>query len=232
MPIPALALGMGAMGVGSVLGGIFGSSGAKAQIQAAREAIAYQKEKDAATQARFEPYQDLGKENINYFKDWRDDPTKDPMAYLDPGYEFRRSEGMKGVTGNAATAGMLQSGDTLRAVEQYGQGLASSEYNNAFNRWLNEGEFKKGLVGMGQSAAGLEGALLNQGAANVGNITADTDFGASDRIWGDVASGAGGAIGNAFARRRGGPTPQIPGGSNIFAGAQPSQYATTPYYNQ
>lgn len=207
-------------GGSAIAGGLMSSSGAKKQAQAMREAIAYQKEKDIATQARFEPYQGLGKESINQFQAWRDDPTKDPNAYLDPGYEFRLEQGNKGIASNAATSGMLQSGDTLRALTEYGQDASSQEYNNAFNRWMGEGKFKADMVGMGQNAAAQESGLLNQGAANVGNITANADFGASDQILGDTVAGAGGMFGNAFTKymagRRPATTPTTPGGSNVF----------------
>lgn len=213
--IAAGGLAIGA--AGSIAGGIMGGSGAKKQAQAMREAIEYQKQKDRETQQRFSPYQELGKESVNEFKQWRDDPNKDPMNYLDPAYNFRRDQGMKAVTGNAATSGMLQSGDTLRALEQFGQDYSGGEYNNAFNRWLQEGTFDKGMVDSGQSAAGWESQLANQGAANVGHLTANADFGAQDNVWADVASGLGGMTGNALARRFS-PTPSAstPGGSNIF----------------
>lgn len=53
----------------------------------------------------------------------------------DPGYAFRLSEGMKALDRTAAARGGLLSGATLKGAQQYGQGLASQEYQNAFNRY-------------------------------------------------------------------------------------------------
>lgn len=215
MALPLLLGGMAAGGVGSAIGGMFGSSAAEAQIQAMREAIEYQKQQDALTRKELKPYVDFGTEQLGVYDNWLSDPNVNPMSMMDPGYEFRRSEGMKGLTGNAATSGMLQSGDTLRGIQRYGQDLASSEYGNAFNRWLQKGQFLRDNAGVGSDAALRVGALANQGAANVGNMTADTDWGAPDKVWGDVATGLGGVGANAL-MRFGGMGRNMPGGSNIF----------------
>jgi len=218
MAIPAAIAGGGLAGIGSVVGGLFGSSAAKKQIQAIREMIAENRRQYDDTVARMAPYYDFGKERLNAFSNWLEDPTKDPMSQLDPGYEFRRQEGMKSLTGNAATAGMLQSGDTLRAIQQYGQDLSSSEYSNAFDRWLAQHQAKMREAGVGQDAAANLGQLGNQMSNINSNLVAGTDWGAPQRIWGDVAGGVGGMAGNALARYLQMPTPRtrVPGGSNIF----------------
>jgi len=89
--------------------------------------------------------------------------------YADPSYAFRFSEGLKAVENSAAAKGMLRSGNTLKAISDYGQGSASQEYNNAFNRYqtqrtnsFNEHNINRGqklnvlqsLAGVGQTAVG------------------------------------------------------------------------------
>lgn len=54
---------------------------------------------------------------------------------VDPGYEFRRREGLRAIENSALASGMGRSGDTLRGLTRYGQGLASEEIMNAFNRY-------------------------------------------------------------------------------------------------
>jgi hypothetical protein len=54
----------------------------------------------------------------------------------DPGYAFRMQEGMKAINASAAAKGGLQSGAALKAAQQYGQGLASQEYGQSYNRAL------------------------------------------------------------------------------------------------
>jgi len=52
----------------------------------------------------------------------------------DEGYQFRLNEGLRAQRANAAASGMMLSGDALREAQRFGEGLASSELNNAFNR--------------------------------------------------------------------------------------------------
>lgn len=64
-----------------------------------------------------------------------------------PGYQFALDQGMQALTRGASAGGMLASGNTLTAAQQYGQGLANQEYGG----WLGR------LAGYnGQEQAGLE----------------------------------------------------------------------------
>lgn len=54
----------------------------------------------------------------------------------DPGYQFRLNEGLKALQASAAARGVLNSGGTLKGIEDYGQNYASQEYGNVFNRAL------------------------------------------------------------------------------------------------
>ena len=76
---------------------------------------------------------------------------------MDPGYQFRLSEGMKGLERSAAARGGLLSGGTLKGIQRYGQDMASQEYTNAFNRYQAErtGTLNpfQAMAGQGQSTA-------------------------------------------------------------------------------
>lgn len=52
----------------------------------------------------------------------------------DPGYQFRLQEGQRALDRRLAAGGNYFSGDALRAAQQYGQGVAAQEYQDAFNR--------------------------------------------------------------------------------------------------
>lgn len=56
----------------------------------------------------------------------------------DPSYEFRKQQGMDGIQSQAAAAGGLLSGATLKALNAYNSDLASQEYGNAFNRYQTD----------------------------------------------------------------------------------------------
>lgn len=216
----SLALGAGSMGLGA-LGSMFGSSGARKQLQLMREALDYQKGIDTRTYNDLSPYRQFGADQLTGLKNFMAD--RDANDFIDPGYDFRLKSGSNAIANNAATSGMLQSGDTLRALTEYGQNMGSQEYNNAFGRFLGEGQFRQGLTGIGQNAVVQGGQLANQGAANVANISANTDAGASDRIWGDYFSGMGGMGMQQFAKG-GGVSGITNSFSNIFQKAPSAPY--------
>lgn len=185
----AAAMGGASMGMGA-LGSMFGSDASKKQLALMQQALQYQKDVNSRTYNDLSPYRDFGKTQLNSLTNFLN--TKDPSNYIDPGYQFRLNAGTNAIDNNAATSGMLQSGDTLRALTEYGQNMGSQEYNNAFNRYLGQGNFLQGLTGIGQNAATTGGELANQGASNVANISENTDAGGPERVWGNYFSGMGG----------------------------------------
>ena len=109
MPAAWISAGVGLYGAykGSKAGG-GGSSAAQAADPFAGERGAYQ--------------QDLRSLMTGSFK-----PT-------DPSYQWRFDQGMEGVNRGAAASGLLRSGNRLAALQDYGQGQASGEYANQFQR--------------------------------------------------------------------------------------------------
>jgi hypothetical protein len=81
----------------------------------------------------------------------------------DPGYGFRMSEGLKALERSAAARGGLMSGATGKALQRYGQDVASQEFGAAYNRLA-------GLADVGPRAAGVMTGLGQTYATNVGNI--------------------------------------------------------------
>jgi len=63
-------------------------------------------------------------------------PTGQQALDQDPGYQFRLQQGLDALQNSAAARGGLGDPNTLRAVQDYGQGAASQEYQNAYNRAL------------------------------------------------------------------------------------------------
>jgi hypothetical protein len=56
----------------------------------------------------------------------------------DPGYEFRRSEGNRGIEQSAAAGGSLNSGASLKALNRFNQDTASNEFDRAHGRWADQ----------------------------------------------------------------------------------------------
>ena len=84
--------------------------------------------------------------------------------FQSPGYQFRQDEGIRAIDRSASARGQLMSGGTLRELQRYGQGLASSEFGNYANRLAS-------MAGLGQTAAFNTGQLGSQAGANVGRST-------------------------------------------------------------
>ena len=184
---------------GSAAAGIFGGNkAADAQKKAAKKAAKAQKNALAVQTKLVEPYVEAGKNALVEYQKMA--PYEDfgmKQFEADPGYNFRMAEGMKGLERSAAARGLLQSGSTLKGIQQYGQNLASSEYENAFSRYLTQREARmdpyRYLSGQGQAAAvgqaanvGSTGAALADIAAQRGNVQAAQ------------AAGTAGAFGNAL----------------------------------
>lgn len=111
-----------------------------------------------------------------------------PALEKTPGYQFRFDQGRKMVEGGAAAKGTLLTGGAAKDLAEYGQGLASTEFDNEYRRLF-------GLAGLGQGAAGQ----IGQYGSSYANNATDLLTGAGNaRAAGAVAGGNawGGALGN------------------------------------
>ena len=79
-----------------------------------------------------------------------------------PDYQFALDQGMKTLDRSAAAQGRLYSGGYGQDLVNYGQGLATQNYNNYYNRLAN-------LAGVGQTTAQSLGAFGQNMANNVSN---------------------------------------------------------------
>lgn len=94
--------------------------------------------------------------------------------YLDPSMAFRMKYGTQATERLGNVAGGALSGNTLRSLQEFGQGLASTEYGNAFNRFQTErgniANLLFNIAGMGQGAVNLgvgQGQALGQNLAGL-----------------------------------------------------------------
>ena len=237
MPGPVAAIA----GVGSAIAGagasIFGANkaadaqkkAAKKQAKATQAALKQQKEALERQIGLQEPFRQVG---VNALAQY---PTAAAPSYTpfgmpqfktDPGYNFRLAEGLKALERSASARGLLQSGGTLKGIQQYGQNIASDEYQNAFNRYLLEQTKMREerlapleyQIGLGQAAASGQAANVGTTAGQTSALTLGLGELAAQR--GNVQAaqymGGAGAIGNAL--------------SSIGTGIG-SYYANEPYMN-
>jgi hypothetical protein len=169
----ALAALAGAQIASSVLSSKAASKAAKTQAASDQAAIDEQRRQfdltrtdltQANEQARADlaPYRDVGATSLADLVRLTQDPNS---IRLDPAYQFRLDQGVKAIDRGAAARGMLTSGSRLQALTDYGQGLASTEYGNSWNRLRD-------LTGVGQSATGQTVSTNVGTATNLGNLGA------------------------------------------------------------
>lgn len=91
----------------------------------------------------------------------------------DPGYDFRLSQGQRGVEASAAARGGVLSGAALKGVDEFNQNFASNEYQNAYSRFNNDQTTRfnrlASIAGVGQTSAAQTGALGANAANQIGS---------------------------------------------------------------
>lgn len=99
----------------------------------------------------------------------------------DAGYQFRLQQGNQALERSLAARGLGESGAALKAAQDYGQGLASQSYNDAYNQWLQR---NSGLANYGSNATG--GLIDTYG--NLGNIGANAGTTKSNILTGTLSN--------------------------------------------
>lgn len=154
-----------AVGVGAatLVGGYIAGQGAQNAAQTQADAAAYaadlqykqykQQRKDA------EPWRNAGVDALGRIQGQMGDFNRDfsmQEFQEDPGYQFRMAEGQKALERSAAARGGLNSGRTMKELARYSQGVASDEYQNAYNRYNADRDRRfnrlASLAGIGQTA--------------------------------------------------------------------------------
>jgi hypothetical protein len=195
-------------GVGAIAGGLMGADAARdsaeTQLQASREATALQREIYNQNRADTQQWRDAGGRALTQMEDPSFNKSFSMADFqADPGYAFRLQEGQKALERSAAARGGLMSGGTMKALTGYGQGMASQEYQSAYNRFTGEQDRRfnrlSTLAGFGQNAVSQTGQagqnFAQQAGQNImagGAAQAGGQMGAANAI----AGGIGGAANN------------------------------------
>lgn len=171
-------LGSAALGLGgSILSSNAAKKAAKVQGAAARRA-----------EERFAPFANVGQGAVTTLgqlfgitPEGQQTGSADFSNFFQsPDYKFALQEGTKALDFSNAAKGLLQSGNHLRDLTQFGQGLATQNFGNYFNRLLqlsqlgsNAASGQAQQIGnQGQAqASGIVGSAnaLNQGLSSIGN---------------------------------------------------------------
>ena len=168
----------------SLISGAMGSSAAKsaAKTQANAAKYAADVEKQIYEQGREDlaPYREQGYaalKDIEGLKPFltQSFASQEALApYLDPSMAFRMKYGTQATERLANVGQGALSGNTLRGLQEFGQGLASTEYGNAFNRAQAERtgiyNILANIAGLGQGSVNTGVGLGQNNAQNLGTL--------------------------------------------------------------
>ena len=172
-----------------------------------------------------------------------------------PGYQFALQQGMKALQNSAAASGQLQGGGNLKAITQYAQGLADTNYQNVYNNAFNTFQANRqnnlqnisALTGLGQfgtgqynTAASQYGQAANQNylqsglqqgqnSFNSGQSQAQNQFRASE-YQGNAGMQGAQIVGNALTGGANAQAAGVVGGANAWQGALGGLTNAAQYY--
>jgi hypothetical protein len=202
--MPLAAAVVGAAIIGGVATTVAGTKAANAQKDAANQQVAEYRHEYDQNRADLAPWRDTGASALSKLAgmygvgaaptngEGTDNPTADAYGgfFTSPGYKFRLDQGNQAVQRSAAARGILGSGATMKAIDRYSQGLASSEYG-AFSDRLAQ------IAGFGQNATNATVAAGN--AATQGIASA---YGAAGNArassYANIGSAVNGTVNNAL----------------------------------
>jgi len=209
---------------GGYMQGQAAKSAARTQAEAADRAMAQERAMYEQSRDDLGPYRETGYtalkdiERMKPFLTAQFGPEQFGQ-YLDPSMAFRQRLGTQATERMANVGGGAISGNTLRALTDYGQNLASTEYGNAFNRFQTErGNIYNTLANI---------AGMGQGAVNTG-VNAGQNFAATQTglLTGQGAAQAAGTVGQANAY--GGALGNLGNYAMLNAYMKPSAVTPTP----
>lgn len=210
MPWAVAGAAVGA--VGSIAGGAMSSGATKAAAAESaavqREGLKLQERLADRSRADLMPYADTGRNALLMTSDLSGvngpDAAREAMGGFtaSPGYQNALEGGVRAIDRSAAARGMLRSGNTLQAVETFGQGLASADFGSWYNRLadLSKGGQAAAAAGQQQASNVLSGQIgdANKGIAQ----TIASAGGQQASIYGNMASGITNAATNGLANYR------------------------------
>jgi hypothetical protein len=152
------------------------------QAQEAQNALNFQEQQYNTEQSQLAPYYQAGTAALSQLANGQLPAFQAPtaaQAAATPGEQFELQQGSQAVQNSAAARGGLLSGNTLAAEQQYGQGLAATNYQQAYNNAMQTyntnviGPYQRlaQIAGIGQQAQAT-GAQQGQAASNnISNIS-------------------------------------------------------------
>lgn len=135
--------------------------------------------------ALFAPYREAGGNALNALN-YEMGLGAAPEGYggytASPGYAFQLQEGQRSIDGSAAARGKLFSGETLKAQQSYGQGLAAQNYGNYLNQLYTLSNSGQSAAAQTGNAAQNFGMMGSEALAGIGNARAAGAIGVGNAL--------------------------------------------------
>lgn len=192
--MPLIAAASAISGIGSLASGLFGASASRhaANQQAAMEqqAIDLQRQQFQQTQQNLAPFMGAGTNAVNSLQTLlglgpQGMGGAGAALASTPGYQFQLGQGLQALQAANSARG-VGGGNAMKALMQYGQGLASGTYQNQVGNLAN-------LAGLGESAAANTGSFgagsanaISQLLGGIGNANAAGTIGSANAIGGGL----------------------------------------------
>jgi len=173
-------------GIGAI-GGIMGGKSAKAesrrmrktmlqiakmQQQSGRETLDFQKESLKTARSDVAPWRQAG---VNALSKYQHMLSKGAGEFTEsPGYKYRMEQANKAIERSSAARGNTLSGQTLSALQDQSQNMASGEYQNFLNQYYQRMEPYKQMSQQGLGAATNQANLQTQGSNAMANTMTNT----------------------------------------------------------
>ncbi len=181
-------VGAGIAAVGTVGGIISGNKAANAQQDAANASLQLQRESQQAALEAQKPFLEGGYAATNRLLDLLGlskntgaqgfGSLNTPFSFTPgdltqtPGYQFQLQQGQEALDRKAAAGGGFYSGAALKAATGFNQNLASTTFDNEYNRAFNAYQTNRAntlnplqaLAGQGQTSANTVGGIQTGGA--------------------------------------------------------------------
>ena len=201
--------------VGNYLGNKGNERGADAAAGAQYAAIEEQRRQYDQTRQDMAPWLAAGREGLGGLQQLLADPNSIQNSTA---YQWRLGQGTQNLDRSAAARGGLFSGGHSADLMSFGQGLASQEYGDQWNRLA-------GLAGVGQTTASSLGQFGANMAGNVGNALGNignirqSAYQQQGQNNANLAYGIGGAFNNWYQGQRA----NNPGGTGWYLGNNPGR---------
>lgn len=189
--------------VGGVVANNASHRAADAQVQASDNANQTQWDMFNRNKADLQPWMQSGGQGLNALMQYLgvgpngmnpNAPGVKPFGMADfqadPGYQFRLNEGENAILNKRSALGGVMSGGTLKDLANYGQGMASQEYGNAYNRYVgNQNNIYNRLNSLSATGVNAAGSIAGLGAGTANQVSAN-QLGAGNAQAAGIVGGA------------------------------------------